>query len=183
MSTIITFQDLIQDHLNQLPKEAFLEHLEASLIRLNATYAKDAHACDTLRNRTFDILTFAHTALFQGLSKYSTDFKNHLQEYHVKYGSKKTFLTRITYLQRYAHANTYQDSYLLRVNNQDLNVAKDYPNTILSIHDKGNVNIENLLVDDGIFEYLPKLKELLGYLLGYLAYHCPSPDRDVTKMK
>ena len=112
MSTMITFKDLIQDHLNQLPKEAFLEHLEASLVRLNATYAKDAHACDTLRNRTFDILTFAHTALFQGLSKYSTDFKIHLQEYHVKYGSKKTFLTRITYLQRYTHANTYQDSYL-----------------------------------------------------------------------
>ena len=183
MSTIITFQDLIQDHLNKLSKEAFLEHLEASLHRINVTYAKDAHAYETLQRCTLDILTFAHTALFQGLSKYSTDFKNHLQEYHVKYGSKKTFLTKITYLQRYTHTNTYQDSYLLRVNNQDLNVAKDYPNTILSIHDKGNVNIENLLVDDGIFEYLPNLKDLLGYLLGYLTYHCPSPDRDVTKMK
>ena len=183
MSTMITFQDLIQDQLNQLSKEAFLEHLEASLHHINVTYSKDVHAYETLRQCTFDILTFAHTALFQGLSKYSTDFKNHPQEYHVKYGSKKTFLTKITYLQRYTHANTYQDSYLLRVNNQDLNVAKDYPNTILSIHDKGNVNFENLLVDDGIFEYLPKLKDLLGYLLGYLTYHCPSPDRDVTKMK
>lgn len=183
MSTIITFSDLIQDRINKLSKEDFLEHLEASLHRINVTYAKDNRAYETLQRCTLDILTFAHTALFQGLSKYSTDFKNHLQEYHVKYGSKKTFLTKITYLQRYTHANTYQDSYLLRVNNQDLNVAKDYPNTILSIHDKGNVNIENLLVDDGIFEYLPKLKELLGYLLGYLAYHQPSSDRDVTKMK
>lgn len=183
MSTIITFSDLIQDRINKLSKEDFLEHLEASLHRINVTYVKDNRAYETLQRCTLDILTFAHTALFQGLSKYSTDFKNHLQEYHVKYGSKKTFLTKITYLQRYTHANTYQDSYLLRVNNQDLNVAKDYPNTILSIHDKGNVNIENLLVDDGIFEYLPKLKELLGYLLGYLAYHQPSSDRDVTKMK
>ena len=183
MSTIITFQDLIQDHLNQLPKDAFLGHLEASLIRLNATYAKDAHACDTLRNRTFDILTFAHTALFQGLSKYSTDFKNHLQEYHVKYGSKKTFLTKITYLQRYTHTNTYQDSYLLRVNNQDLDVAKSYSNTILFITDKDTVNFDDLIVEDGIIEYLPKLKDLLGYLIDYLAYHQPSSERDVTKMK
>lgn len=183
MSTIITFQDLIQDHLNKLSKEAFLEHLEASLHRINVTYAKDAHAYETLQRCTLDILTFAHTALFQGLSKYITNFKSDLQEYHVKYGSNKTFLTKITYLQRYTHANTYQDSYLLRVNNQDLNVAKDYPNTILYFSDKTAVNFDDLLVEDVIMEYMPKLKDLLGYLLTYLTYHQPSPGRDVTKMK
>jgi len=183
MSTMITFKDLIQDHLNQLPKDAFLEHLEASLNRLNTTYAKDAHACDTLRNRTFDILTFAHTALFQGLSKYITNFKSDLKENHVKYGSNNTFLTKITYMRRYRRANTYQDSYLLRVNNQDLDVAKSYSNTILFITDKDTVNFDDLIVEDGIIEYLPKLKDLLGYLIDYLAYHQPSSERDVTKMK
>lgn len=183
MSTIITFSDLIQDRINKLSKEDFLEHLEASLHRINVTYAKDNRAYETLQRCTLDILTFAHTALFQGLSKYSTDFKNHLQEYHVKYGSKKTFLTKITYLQRYTHANTYQDSYLLRVNNQDLDIAKSYSNTILFITDKDTVNFDDLIVEDGITEYLPKLKDLLGYLIDYLAYHQPSSERDVTKMK
>ncbi len=183
MTTIITFSDLIQDRLNNLSKEDFLEHLEASLHRINVTYAKDNRAYETLQRCTLDILTFTHTALFQGLSKYSTDFKNHLQEYHVKYGSKKTFLTKITYLQRYTHANTYQDNYLLRVNNQDLDVAKSYSNTILFITDKDTVNFDDLIVEDGIIEYLPKLKDLLGYLIDYLAYHQPSSERDVTKMK
>lgn len=183
MSTIITFSDLIQDRINKLSKEAFLEHLEASLHRINVTYAKDAHTYETLRNRTFDILTFAHTALFQGLSKYITNFKSDLKENHVKYGSDKTFLTKITYLQRYPHIETRQDSYLLRVNNQDLNVAKSYSNTILFITDKDTINFEDLLVEDGIIEYLPKLKDLLGYLIDYLAYRQPSSERDVTKMK
>nr|DAX31102.1 MAG TPA: hypothetical protein [Caudoviricetes sp.] len=183
MSTMITFQDLIQDQLNKLSKEAFLEHLEASLNRLNTTYAKDTHAYETLRNRTFDILTFAHTAITQGLSKYDTNFKTDLQENHVKYGNNNTFLTKITYMRRYRRANTYQDSYLLRVNNQDLDVAKSYSNTILFITDKDTVNFDDLIVEDGIIEYLPKLKDLLGYLIDYLAYHQPSSERDVTKMK
>lgn len=183
MTTIITFSDLIQDRINKISKEDFLEHLEASLHRINVTYAKDNRAYETLQRCTLDILTFTHTALFQGLSKYITNFKSDLQEYHVKYGSNKTFLTKITYLQRYTHANTYQDSYLLRVNNQDLNVAKDYPNTILYFSDKTAVNFDDLLVEDGIMEYMPKLKDLLGYLLTYLTYHQPSPGRDVTKMK
>nr|DAX33996.1 MAG TPA: hypothetical protein [Caudoviricetes sp.] len=180
MSTIITFQDLIQDHLNQLPKDAFLEHLEASLNRLNTTYAKDARSCEILRSCTSDILTFTHTAITQGLSKYITNFKSDLQEYHVKYGSNKTFLTKITYLQRYRHANSYHNGYLLRVNNKDLNVAKSYPNTILYFSDKTAVNFDDLLVEDGIMEYMPKLKDLLGYLLTYLTYHQPSPGRDVS---
>lgn len=183
MSTIITFQDLIQDRLNNLSKEDFLEHLEASLHRINTTYGKDARSCGILNHCTLDILTFAHTAITQGLSKYITNFKSDLKENHVKYGSDKTFLTKITYLQRYPHIETRQDSYLLRVNNQDLNVAKNHPNTILFITDKDTINFEDLLVKDGILEYLPKLKDLLGCLIAYLAYHCPSPDRDVTKMK
>ena len=183
MSTMITFSDLIQDRLNKLSKEDFLEHLEASLHRINTTYGKDNRAYETLQRCTLDILTFAHTALFQGLSKYITNFKSDLKENHVKYGSNNTFLTKITYMQRYPRIDTYQDSYLLRVNGQDLNVAKDHPTTILFINDKGGINFDDLLVKDEILEYLPKLKDLLGYLLGYLAYHQPSSDRDVTKMK
>ena len=180
MSTMITFEDLIQDQLNQLPKEAFLAHLEASLHRINATYGKDPSTYETLRQCTFDILTFSHTAFTQGLSKYQSNFNTDLQEHHVKYGSNKTFLTKITYLQRYRHANSYHDGYLLRVNNKDLNVAKSYPNTILYFSDKTAVNFDDLLVEDGIMEYLPKLKDLLGYLLTYLTYHQPSPGRDVS---
>ena len=86
-------------------------------------------------------------------------------------------------MRRYRRANTYQDSYLLRVNNQDLDVAKSYSNTILFITDKDTVNFDDLIVEDGIIEYLPKLKDLLGYLIDYLAYHQPSSERDVTKMK
>lgn len=183
MTTIITFSDLIQDRLNNLSKEDFLEHLEASLHRINVTYAKDNRAYETLQRCTLDILTFTHTALFQGLSKYITNFKNDLKENHVKYGSNNTFLTKITYMRRYRRANTYQDSYLLRVNNQDLDVAKSYSNTILFITDKDTVNFDDLIVEDGIIEYLPKLKDLLGYLIDYLAYHQPSSERDVTKMK
>lgn len=183
MSTIITFQDLIQDRINKLSKEDFLEHLEASLHRVNVTYAKDNRAYETLQRCTLDILTFIHTALFQGLSKYITNFKSDLKENHVKYGSNNTFLTKITYMRRYRRANTYQDSYLLRVNNQDLDVAKSYSNTILFITDKDTVNFDDLIVEDGIIEYLPKLKDLLGYLIDYLAYHQPSSERDVTKMK
>lgn len=183
MTTIITFSDLIQDRINKLSKEDFLEYLEASLHRINTTYGKDARSCGILNHCTLDILTFAHTALFQGLSKYITNFKSDLKENHVKYGSNNTFLTKITYMQRYPRIDTYQDSYLLRVNGQDLNVAKDHPTTILFINDKGGINFDDLLVKDGILEYLPKLKDLLGYLLDYLAYHQPSSERDVTKMK
>ena len=86
-------------------------------------------------------------------------------------------------MRRYRRANTYQDSYLLRVNNQDLDVAKSYSNTILFITDKDTVNFDDLIVEDGIIEYLPKLKDLLGYLIDYLTYHQPSSERDVTKMK
>ena len=180
MTTIITFSDLIQDRLNNLSKEDFLEHLEASLHRINATYGKDPSAYETLRQCTFDILTFSHTALTQGLSKYQSNFNTDLQEHHVKYGSNKTFLTKITYLQRYRHTNSYHDGYLLRVNNQDLDVAKSYSNTILFITDKDTVNFDDLIVEDGIIEYLPKLKDLLGYLINYLAYHQPSSERDVS---
>nr|DAX41481.1 MAG TPA: hypothetical protein [Caudoviricetes sp.] len=183
MSTIITFSDLIQDRINKLSKEDFLEHLEASLHRINVTYAKDNRAYETLQRCTLDILTFTHTAITQGLSKYITNFKSDLKENHVKYGSNNTFLTKITYMRRYRRANTYQDSYLLRVNNQDLDVAKSYSNTILFITDKETVNFDDLIVEDGIIEYLPKFKDLLGYLIDYLAYHQPSSERDVTKMK
>lgn len=183
MTTIITFSDLIQDRLNHLSKEDFLEHLEASLHRINTTYGKDARSCEILRSCTSDILTFAHTAITQGLSKYDTNFKTDLQENHVKYGSNNTFLTKITYMRRYRRANTYQDSYLLRVNNQDLDVAKSYSNTILYITDKDTVNFDDLIVEDGIIEYLPKLKDLLGYLIDYLTYHRPPSGRDASKMK
>lgn len=180
MSTMITFQDLIQDRINQLPKVDFLEYLEASLHRINTTYGKDARSCGILNHCTLDILTFTHTAITQGLSQYLTNFKTGLQENHVKYGSNNTFLTKITYMQRYPRIDTYQDSYLLRVNGQDLNVAKDHPNTILFINDQATVNFDDVLVKDGVIEYLPKLKDLLDYLLGYLTYHRPPAGRDVS---